>query len=271
PAETAGIKAGDRVTLVDGKDAAELPDAVLGAALYGATGGIVRLKGQRRDGGALNGNLKREFGGMPTVWGFNIPGTRLGYLRIVAFSGKASGRIRSEVNDLLDSGAAELVIDLRHNYGGSLGELSNALALFAAGRGTVFKVVSRHPGYSKVFSAEEAGPFAGVKTLLLNDSGTVSRAEIFAATLREWRVASIFGEATAGNVALTRGFRLKDGGALRVTVAHILTPSGADLDEKGVAPDVPLNAQPPGGQAPIGEFPPAVASADPLLRRALGI
>ena len=269
PAQNAGIKAGDLVSSIDGKKISELPDAVVGAAVYGAPGGVFRFTGEKASGGPLNAGLKRELGGTPTVWGFNIPGTRRGYLRVISFSGRTSDRIRSEMNDLLDSGASEVIIDLRHNFGGSLEELAASLELFAPAKGPVFKVVSRHPGYSKVFSAKGPGPFAGVKTLLLTDSGTFSRAEIFAAALKEWRSASVLGGVTAGNVSITRSFRLKDGGALRLSVARMLPPSGADLDGKGLAPDVALDAQPPGSQPAIGEFPPPVASADPLLRHAL--
>ena len=269
PADEAGIRAGDVISSVDGKAVSAMPDAVLGSALYGAPGGVFRFAGEKRSGGALNKSLRREFGGAPTVWGFNIPGTRKGYLRIISFSAKTSARIRCEMNDLLDGGASEIIIDLRHNYGGLLEELAASLELFAPGKGPVFRVVSRHPGYSRVYAAPGAGPFAGVKTVLLTDSGTLSRAEIFAAALREWRAAVIMGGASAGDVSVTRSFRLKDGGALRLTVARMLTAAGTDLEGAGLAPDMALDARPPGSQAPIGEFPPPVVSADPLLRRAV--
>ncbi|PIU20683.1 MAG: hypothetical protein COT18_01000, partial [Elusimicrobia bacterium CG08_land_8_20_14_0_20_59_10] len=47
------------------------------------------------------------------------------------------------------------------------------------------------------------------------------------------------------------------------------TAAGTDLEGAGLAPDMALDARPPGSQAPIGEFPPPVVSADPLLRRAV--
>ncbi|OGS13827.1 MAG: hypothetical protein A2234_11340 [Elusimicrobia bacterium RIFOXYA2_FULL_58_8] len=270
PAEAEGIRAGDVISSLDGQTVADLADPELAAALYGSAGGAFRVKGEKRLGGAINSTLKRSLGGMPTVWGFNIPGSRAGYLRIVNFSRNTTPRLKAEMNDLLDRGAARIIIDLRGNYGGSLEELSSSLALFAPCAGPVFRAVSRHAGYSKVFSAGGPGPYAGLKPVILVDGKTISRAEIFAAALREWGGASIVGGVTAGSVSATRGFRLKGGAALRLTVARLLTPAGLDLEGKGLAPDIILGpTDGPGAADKEGgvfrEFPAALASSDPVL------
>ncbi|HNW44223.1 MAG TPA: S41 family peptidase [Elusimicrobiales bacterium] len=271
PAETAGLKAGDVVAFLNGQAVAGLPENAIGSALYGSTGGAFAVKGTKRGGGAFEVTLKRDYGGMPTVWGFVIPGSKTGYLRIVNFAGKAAVRMKAEMNDLLDGGANRVIIDLRGNYGGSIDQLSSALALFAPRAGAVFKAVSRHAGYTKTFFADAPGPYAGLKVLLLTDSGTLSRAEIFAAALREWGGASVVGGATAGNISATRGFRLKSGAALRLTVARLLTPAGLDLDGKGLVPDVPAPCPPDVENGALREFPAAPASADQALLKALGL
>lgn len=265
PAEAAGLKAGDRILSVDGRPVAGLPEAVIGRELYGTRDGVFRFKGRSRSGGELDGSLRREFGGMPAVWGFLVPGTRTGYLRVVNFTAKAAARLKAETKALLDGGANRVIIDLRGNFGGSIEELSSALALFVPRPWPLFKAVSRHPGYCRVFSAGEAGPYAGLKALVLTDAATASRAEVFAAALREWGGAAVVGGATAGNVSVSRGFRLKNGASLRITVARLLTPAGLDLDGKGLAPDVSA------GEADKGprEFPAALASSDSVLVKAL--
>lgn len=269
PAEKAGLKAGDRVSLFDGRPVGSLSDGELQEDIYGVRGGGFSLKGVSASGAPVEASLKRDFGGMQTVWGFIVPGTRTGYLRIVNFGGKAAERIKTEMNALLDGGANRVVIDLRGNYGGPVQQTSDALALFAPRGGPVFRAVSRHPGYSRVFAAAEPGPYAGVKTVVLADAGTISRGELFAAALREWGGASVVGETTGGNVSATRGFRLKSGAALRLTVARLETPSGADLDGKGLVPDVAVQDRTTEEGAGLREFPQALASADPVLKRAL--
>jgi carboxyl-terminal processing protease len=200
-----------------------------------------------------------------------IPGTKAGYMRAASFMTKASGRFKSSMNDLLDSGAKRIIIDLRGNKGGSLGELANVLGYFAPAAGTLYSSASRHAGYRKVFTTDGPGSFAGVKVVLLTDPDTVSRAEIFAATLREWGNAVIVGGTTAGNVAATRGFRLKSGAALRITVAKLQPPSGADLDGRGVEPDVKVAEATGGAAGGFTEYPPGLASFDPVIRKALSL
>ena len=268
PAEAAGIKAGDRIDLIDDTPVAAMTADAVRAALAGDTGGICQVAGKKPSGVEFKAALGRDFGAVPVVWGFNIPGTRAGYLRVFNFSGKTSDSVRAELDSLLDGGAQRVIIDLRGNYGGSLDELARTLALFAPRAGKVFSAVSRHAGYSKVFLADGSGPYSGVKTLLLADAGTVSRAEVFAATLREWGGAVLVGGATGGNVSATRSFQLANGAALRITVAHLLTPSGEDLDGKGLVPDVPVQ----GGAQREKKFlplPDPLASADEVLIKAL--
>lgn len=270
PAQKAGIRPGDRLFYVDGVPVSELSDKELHASLYSAPGNFT-VKGRKAVGGVLQAALSREMGGMPVVWGFTIPGTKAGYMRAASFMTRSAGRFKMAMNDLLDSGAKRVIIDLRGNRGGSLGELADALGYFAPGPALLYSAVSRHSGYSKVFRSEGAGSYAGIKVVLLTDPDTVSRAEIFAQTLREWGAAVIVGGKTAGNVAATRGFRLKSGGALRLTVARLRPPSGADLDGLGVEPDVRVAEATGSSTGGFTEYPPGLASYDPVIRAALAL
>lgn len=268
PAEKAGMGVGDRILYIDDNPVADMSDADLAGVVYGSTGGACKLKGSARDGSSLQVTLKRTYGGMPIVWGFNIPGTQTGYLRVISFSNKSSGWMRTAMNDMLDNGAKKVIIDLRGNRGGSLAELSTALGYFAPQSCTLFSTVSRHAGYSRVFYSHGQGSYAGIKAVLLTDAATISRAEIFAAAMREWKTGIIVGARTAGNVSTTRGFRLNTGGAMRLTVARLVPPSGEEIDGQGLLPDVAVDA-PAADPGVIVEFPPAVASSDPVLKKAL--
>jgi C-terminal processing protease CtpA/Prc len=269
PAEKAGLQAGDTALSLDGKPLDEVGDAALYQALYGLRGGAFELRGEKKAGGPFAAALKRDFGGMPLIWGFNVPGSRDGYLRVINFGAGSAEKLRREIGLLLDGGANRLVIDLRGNYGGSVAQVSECLALFAPRGGPVFRAVSRHPGYARIFTAQAPGPFAGIRTVLLTDAATVSRGELFAAALREWGGAAVVGETTGGNVSATRGFKLRNGGALRLTVARLQTPGGLDLEGRGLVPDVAAAAQRRDEGPGFTEFPMALASADRVLKTAL--
>ena len=269
PAYQAGLRDGDLVVKLDGLNAENAPPASVLAALWGARGGEFRYEAETKEGRALAGTLKREFGGMPLVWSFMVPGSKTGYLRLASFSEGTPAQVKKELEALLRSGARAVIMDLRHSYGGPMGTLAQTLSLFAPGPGALFKAVSRHPGYCRDFAAPKAGPFAGLKLVLLTDSGTVSLAEVFAASLKEAGLAIVAGGNTAGNVSVTKTFRLSRGGALRITVARLVTPSGADLDGRGLAPDLPVADPLDGEYAFSADFPPALAGADPVIAEAL--
>lgn len=269
PAEAAGLRDGDLVVKIDGHSAADAPPAAVIEALSGERGGDFSYEAETREGRALAGRLTRDFGSFPLAWGFMVPGTKTAYLRLISFSAGAPARVRKELDALVKAGAKSVVIDLRHNYGGSLEALEETLGLFVARPGTVFKAVSRHQGYTKDFTAAKAGPYAGLKLALLIDSGTVSKAELFAASLKEAGRAVTAGGKTPGDVSVTKTFRLSRGGALRMTVARLVTPGGTDLEGKGLAPDIPVKDPLDAEYSFSADFPPALAGADPVLAAAL--
>ncbi len=269
PAAAAGLRDGDRIVKLDGRSAADARPSDVILALSGEKGGEFSYEAETADGRALSGKLRRDFGSIPLAWGFMVPGTDQAYVRLISFSGSAPDRLKKELADLVKAGARSAVIDLRHNYGGSLEALEEALGLFVSRPGPVFRAVSRHKGYSKDFSAAAPGPFAGLKLVLLTDSGTVSKAEVFAASLKEAGRAVTAGGRTPGDVSVTKTFRLSRGGKLRLTVARLVTPGGLDLEGAGLAPDLPVKDPLDGEYAFAADFPPALAGADPVLAAAL--
>jgi carboxyl-terminal processing protease len=269
PAAAAGIAPGDVLKKLDGRPWQDLTAPELDGILAGRRGIEFTAEGEKKGGAPLTLTVKREISGFPLVWGFMVPGEKTGYLRLASFSAKTPEAVKKELETLAAAGARAVIIDLRHNYGGSLDALSETLALFAAGPKPLFKAVSRHPGYSSDFAAQRAGPFAGLKLALLTDNGTLSRAEVFAASLKEAGRAFTAGGFTAGNVAVTKTFRLNKGGKLRLTVAKLVTPAGTDLSDKGLAPDVPVEDPLDVEYAFAADFPPALASADPVIQAAL--
>jgi len=271
PAYLAGIRPGDQVSHINEIPISRMSDEQIQNAIYGSQGMLCRLRGTARRGGILQVSLRREFGGMPIAWGFNIPGTKAGYVRIISFSKNSTSLIRSAMNDVLDGGATHVIIDLRGSRAGSLAELSTVLSYFAPGGGKLFSSSSRHKGYSMTFFSKLKGSYYGIPYTILTNSETSSRGEIFAQTLKEWGGgvrALTAGERTSGDTAVTRGFTLKNGGVVRITVSKLFPPSNKDLDRSGVQPDIPVKLNP--SVAGHGaEYPAALASNDFLIKSAM--
>jgi carboxyl-terminal processing protease len=269
PAAAAGLAAGDQLLKLDGKACGAVNPEGADLALYGERGGEASFEAVRKGGTPLAGRLRKDLAAMPAAWGFMVPGEKIGYLRLAYFSSKTAAMVSKELTALTAAGAKTVVLDLRHNYGGSLDSLAETLALFFPQGKPLFRTVSRQPGYVKEFAAQKGGPFPALKLALLTDSATAARGEIFAASLKEEGRAFTAGGNTRGNVSITKIFRLKRGGALRLTVARLVTPAGTDLEGKGLAPDLPVEDPLEGDYAFVTDYPPPVASSDPVLAAAI--
>src|SRR5262249_59080701 len=109
-------------------------------------------------------------------------------------------------------------------------------------------------------TANDGGVTAPVD--LLTNGGTSGAAEVFAAALDAKNRATLVGEHTLGRTARQRLVKLTDGSALWLTYMRYLTPSGDQLHEKGLKPDVEVDEP----DVEFGATPPA---ADPVLDKAI--
>ncbi len=77
----------------------------------------------------------------------------------------------------------------------------------------------------------------GIPTIVLINQGTASGSEIVAGALRDYGMAETVGMQTFGKGSVQQMENLKDGSAVKITVAEWLTPNGTSFNENGLAPD----------------------------------
>ncbi len=233
----AGLKDGDRILEING-----VPAAAGDVARSLADRAEFTIKAERRTrGGAsvITASVKKEYFSFPVVFGFYEPATKTAFVRIGMFFEGSGGVVASGLDALSRMGAKKVIFDLRDNGGGVPGEAAGLLKEFAPKAGPLLEVRSRHKGYSRLFEAPGRGKYASLKAAVLVNSGTARAAEAFASALSELAGASIVGEATRGDVSLLKTFNLgRSKKGLKLTVARLFPPSGADLEGKGVRPDV---------------------------------
>jgi carboxyl-terminal processing protease len=128
-----------------------------------------------------------------------------------------------------------VVLDLRGNPGGLLEEAVGVSSVFLDGG-----LVATTEGINVPRRRFEAarGRYVRVPLVVAVDGGTASSAEVVAAALAERRQAPVVGTPTYGKTSVQELVPLAYGGALRVTVAHLRTPSGRDLRGLGLEPTV---------------------------------
>ncbi len=162
-------------------------------------------------------------------------GVRVGYIKLSEFNAQCKARTIEALSDLERQGATRLVLDLRGNGGGVLDGAISIAGLFAE-RPLVLYVTdangSRQPLYSREASVETLAPME-----VWVDASTASSAEVLAAALHDNCRASLVGSKTYGKGVIQGVFGLSDGSSLIQTVASYATPSGAEINRKGVEVD----------------------------------
>jgi carboxyl-terminal processing protease len=236
PAEQAGIRPGDVITAVNGRSIAGKSSDVSTALIKGKPGTYVRLT-IRRGRRTLRPRVRREQIRVPAVDGAlrRADGRRVGVVELASFSSGAHGELITELRRLQRRGAQGFVLDLRANGGGLLDEAVLVSSAFVPD-GTIVTTDGRERP-KRVFRA--TGEVATRKpVVVLVDRGTASASEIVTAALHERLDAPVVGLRTFGKGVFGQIFNLSNDGALDLVVGNYYTPSGRNLNGRGIRPDV---------------------------------
>jgi carboxyl-terminal processing protease len=248
PAEEAGVLEGDVIVAVDGESIAGKPADVSAARIKGPPGTEVELRiVSGEDGARRDLTLERAEVRVPAVDGrivrVRVDGEpkRVAYVRFASFSEGAHGELRSTIERLDREGAEALLLDLRGNPGGRLNEAVLSSSLFVED-GLIVSTETRSQGDTEYDAAGKALPER--PTVVLINRDTASAAEILAAALSDYELATLVGTRTYGKNTVQEVLRLPGGGALRLTIGEYLTAEGESLARRGVEPDVPGSDDP---------------------------
>lgn len=236
PAARAGVRVGDTIVRIDGVAARRLSMSHALTRILGKPGTTVSL-GLRRGTRALELRVRRGLVHAPSVQArlLSYAGDRWGDVRLSGFRTGAAVVLGREIRRLQHEGARGFVLDLRQNPGGLLDEAVAVSSLFLA-RGVVVSLAGRHEP-REVFRAV-GGVATREPVVVLVDRFSASSAEIVAAALRDHHRATLVGERTFGKALVQSIDPLHNGAALELTIARYFTPSGSDISNVGVAPQI---------------------------------
>src|SRR5215208_5418901 len=242
PAERAGLRPGDTIVGVDGRNVGDLRlDEVINL-VRGPEGTPVTLEVQRAATELVDKlEVVRALVAMPFVDSRRLPGD-VGYVQLRGFpEPSVIDGVEQAILSLQREGVRGIVFDLRGNSGGRLDVGSRLLARFVPD-GPIYQAVDRR-GRQETVNVRDANPILAVPLAVLIDEGTASMGEIFAAAVQEHRVGRVLGATTAGSVAASVVLPLSDGAALQLSIELVYSGGGALLDREGVHPDeeIPLD------------------------------
>lgn len=254
PAFKAGIHAGDRIIKIDDEETSTIPfeDAV--KRLRGAPGTTVVLTIFRPDDteqGTRTFTLERSVIEVPSIKGTRILKNGVGYIRITQFAVPTSTEFRKAVDTLREQGMKALILDLRNNPGGLLQSATDVASLLLPRRALIVSTKGR-PGVSEEVKNISTAPvhYTDFRVAVLINGGSASGSEIVAGALRDHKRAVLIGEKSYGKGSVQSVIQFREGpeaeepAGMRLTTALYYTPSGEQIHEKGIMPDIEVLISP---------------------------
>jgi carboxyl-terminal processing protease len=244
PAAQAGIRPGDVIFSIDNEPVYDLSLSEAEQKLRGPTGGETQLTLRRGTEKPIDLTLKRGAYKLQTVVG-RVEAGNIGYLRIAGFDGGTQAALAAAVQDLRQKTGSKLIgfiLDLRNNPGGTF-DAAVAVADAFIDKGDIVVVKGRKPTSVKRISATPGDVAKGLPLVALVNGGTAREAELVAGALQDNHRGVLLGSKTFGESSIETVIPLSDGsGAIRLTTARFTTPSGREIQGKGLDPDLAVTS-----------------------------
>ena len=225
PAAESGLKAGDLLLEIDGKDLKGNSD--VSTLLRGQVGTSFKLKVQRPGvKEPLEFNIVRRSIQMPTIPYYGVMDGQVGYINLSSFSGNPSKDFKKAFLDLKKQGITSLVIALRNNGGGLLDQAVEIVNMFVPRGKTIVTTKGKIKQASNTYKTLREPLDTDIPIAVLVNSGTASSSEILSGSLQDLDRAVIVGNRTYGKGLVQVPRSLPYGGNLKITTSKYYIPSG---------------------------------------------
>lgn len=239
PAETAGLKAGDKIYAIDGKITAGL----------NVDEAVKRIRGPK--GTKVTLTIVRN--GMDKPKDYTITRDTIVVKSVKAEMGKDDifiikvSNFNDDTSDLFKKAAREaieknprgIILDLRNNPGGYLDTAVDMASEWIDGGVVVSERFSNDK--KNDYLAKGHARLKDIPTVVLVNQGSASASEIVAGALQDTGEAVLVGMKTFGKGSVQTLEGLKDGSSIKITVAKWLTPKGRCINDEGIIPDAEID------------------------------
>lgn len=254
----AGIKPGDYIVSVNGKNIDEMSDLEFANAARGEVGSTIDI-GVLRDGEKMNFTVTRSKITEKTVE-YEMLDNKIGYIELSGFKGTVTDdenkdaatayQMDEALSYMYTMSAKGIIIDVRNNPGGLLTSVVEVISLFVP-EGT--RITSYYSGDLTLGSEYASGRdnAIDIPIVVLCNENTASAGELFTSAMRDYNEVGLLdativgGEKTRGKGVMQSTIPLpnqmfSDGSTLTLTIAHYTSPDGENYQDKGVIPEVKI-------------------------------
>lgn len=227
PAAEVGLKAGDILMSIDGKDLAGKNNQEVSEMLRGQVGTNFKLKVKRPGTEKeLEFDIVRRSIQLPIIPYYTVLENQIGYINLSTFSGDPSKEFKQAFLDLKKQGIKSLVIDLRNNGGGLLDEAVEIANFFLPRGETLVTTKGKIKQASNTYKTLREPLDLDIPLAVLVNSVTASSSEILAGSLQDLDRAVIIGTRTYGKGLVQTTRPLPYGATMKITTSKYYIPSG---------------------------------------------
>jgi carboxyl-terminal processing protease len=227
PAQKAGLRAGDIVYQVNGKDinGTEMDD--ISELLKGDPQTKIELTIERyKVPKRFKLKIIREKIAISSVTYSGLLNASTGYIKISGFTEGTAADVKKAFLDLKNKGAKALVIDLRENPGGLLNEAVSVVSLFVDKGMEIVSTRGKFAQFNSVYRTSSQPVDTQIPLAVLVNRGSASASEIVAGSLQDLDRAVIIGQRTYGKGLVQSTRPLSYNTKLKITTAKYYIPSG---------------------------------------------
>jgi len=238
PADKAGLKTGDYILEIDGKDMTTC-EKVEGEAygrtlsnfvsnnLKGQPGTTIAVKIERPgEKKPITVNVIREKITIDPIPYYGLINPNTGYIYLSSFTDKSAADVKKAFLELKKQGISSLVFDLRQNGGGILEEAVQIVNMFVSKGKVVVSTKGKLKQLDRTYRTTLEPIDTEIPIVVLVDRGSASASEIVAGSLQDMDRAVLLGERTFGKGLVQSTREVPYGGGIKVTTAKYYIPSG---------------------------------------------
>lgn len=235
PADFSGIKQGDIIHSVDGKDINGLNVSEVASLVRGPENSVVELV-ILRDGKKITKKIKRKEIKIKNVKS-SILDNHIAYIQIISFMG---GTTPNEFLEAIENtkNTDSIIIDLRGNTGGLLDNAVFIANMFIK-KGEIVEIIYRN-GHKKSINASQEQGLLEKPVVVLVNGASASASEILSGALKDYNKAKLVGRKTFGKGLVQKVVPLPNQTGVNITIARYLTPNGNDINKQGIKPDIEI-------------------------------